>query len=57
MRLTHPLFHRLRRLLRLPDHHEFYENAEGLMEAGCGLCEEFLSELLIEEAESPTTRT
>ncbi len=57
MRLTHPLVHRLRRLFRLPDHHTLYENAEGMMEAGCGLCQEFLAELLIEEPESPTTRT
>lgn len=57
MRLTHPLLHRLGRLLRLPDHYVFYENSEGYMEPGCGLCEEFLNELLTDEAEKPTTRT
>lgn len=57
MRLTHPLFHRLRRLLNLPDHHIFYENSAGEMEAGCSLCLQFLAELLIEEADRTTTPT
>ena len=55
MRLTHPLIHRLRRLFRLADHHVFYENDKGGMEAGCGLCLEFLAELLIEEAATTGT--
>jgi len=46
-RLTHPLLHRLRRLFRLPDHHVFWDSG-GFVKPGCGLCEEFLAELLKE---------
>ena len=53
MRLAHPLAHRLRRLLRLSDHHVFYENREGVMKAGCGLCLQFLAELIIEQSDEP----
>lgn len=46
MRFAHPLVHRLRRLFRLSDHHVFYENEEGFVAAGCGLCAEFMVGLL-----------